>query len=80
MDNNNEAPMIDSDNDDDDDDNDEIFTNNISSNSASPSVNYRIFSQGGNLKKYIDFPWLYYNAADEGYHCKICEIFPQLSK
>ena len=26
-----------------------------------------------------DFPGLYYNAADEGYKCRICEMFPPLS-
>ena len=26
-----------------------------------------------------DFPGLYYNAADECYKCRICEMFPPLS-
>ena len=23
-----------------------------------------------------EFPWLYYNAAEKGYKCKYCELFP----
>ena len=46
---------------------DNIFTINIPSNFTLPSFDYRTFSHGSNLNKYVqDFPWLYYNAADEG--------------
>ena len=61
--NGNEASVVDSDN-----VGDNIFTINIPSNFTSPSFDYRTFSQGNILKKYVsnyDFPWLYYNFADE---------------
>ena len=60
--NSNEAPMVDSNN-----VSDNIFTINIPSNFTSSSFDYRTFSHGFNLKKYVrDFPWLYCNAADKG--------------
>ena len=62
--NGNEAPIVDSDN-----VGENIFTINIPSNFTSPSFDYRTFIQGSILKKYVsnyDFPWIYYNAADDG--------------
>ena len=60
--NSNEAPMVDSDN-----VGDNRFTINIPSNFTSPSFDYRTFSHGSSLKKSVqDFPWLYYDAADQG--------------
>ena len=64
--NSNEAPIVDSDN-----DGENIFTINIPFNFISPSFDYRSFSQGNILKKCVsnyDFPWLYYNVADERFH------------
>jgi hypothetical protein len=26
-----------------------------------------------------EFPWLYYNALEEGYKCKMCQLFPESS-
>ena len=75
MGNNNEVPMVHSDNVDEN-----IFTINIPSNFTSSSFDYKRFSHGSNLKMYVeDFPGLYYNAADEGYKCRICEMLPTLS-
>ena len=60
--NSNEVSMVDSKN-----VGDNRFTINIPSNFTSPSFDYRTFSHDSNLKKYFrDFPWLYYNAEDEG--------------
>ena len=74
MGNNNEVPLIHSDNVDDN-----IFTINPSNFTLS-SFDYKRFNPDTNLKMYVeDFPGLYYNAADEGYKCRICEIFPPLS-
>ena len=75
MGNNNEVPLVHSDN-----VYDYIFTINIPSNFTSSSFDYKRFSHGSNLKMYVkDFPGLYYNAADEGYKCRICEMIPTLS-
>ena len=72
---NNEVPMIYSDNVDEN-----IFTINIPSIFTSSSFDYKRFSHGSNLKMYVeDFLGLYYNAADEGYKCRICDMFPSLS-
>ena len=74
MDNNNEVPLVHPDIVDDN-----IFTINILSN-FTLSFDYKRFSHGSNLKMYVeDFPGLYYNAADEGYKCKICEMLPTLN-
>ena len=59
---------------------DNIFTINIPSNFTSSSFDYKRFSHGSNLKMYVEgFPGPYYNAADEGYRCRICVMFPPLS-
>ena len=58
----NEVPMVDSDN-----VYDNIVIINIPSNFSSPPFDYRTLSHGSNLKKFVqDFPWLYYNTADQG--------------
>ena len=74
MDNNNEVPLVHPDIVDDN-----IFTISILSN-FTLSFDYKRFSHGSNLEMYVeDFPGLYYNAADEGYKCRICEMLPTLS-
>ena len=73
--NSNEALMVDSDN-----VGDNRFTINIPSNSTSLSFDCRTFSLDSNLKKNVrDFLWLYCNAEDKGYKCRICEMFPSQS-
>ena len=75
MGNNNEVSLVHSDNVDDN-----IFTINIPSNFTLSSFDYKRFSHGSNLKMYVEgFPGLYYNAADEGNKCRICEMLPTLS-
>ena len=73
--NSNEAHMVDSDN-----VGDNRFTISIPFNFTSPSFDCRIFSLDSYLKKYVrDFLWLYCNAEDEGYKCRICGMFPPQS-
>ena len=74
MGNNNKVPLVHSDNVDDN-----IFTINPSNFTLS-SFNYKRFNHASNLKMYVeDFPGPYYNATDEGYKCRICEMLPTLS-
>ena len=78
MGNNNDIPMVYSDNVDDNTYTIKIPSNftSSSSSSSSSSSDYKRFSHGSNLKMYVeDFPGLYYDATDEGYKCRICEIF-----
>ena len=71
----NEVPLVHSENVDDN-----IFTINIPSNFTLSSFDYKRFSHSINLKIYVeDFPGLYYNAAEESYKCRICEMLPTLS-
>ena len=74
MGNNNEVPLIHSDNVDDN-----IFTINPSNFTLS-SFDYKRFNPDTNLKMYVKgFPGLCYNAADEGFKCRICEMLPTRS-